>query len=412
MPIENHCSELGVLLLSGQLDPSDRTALEGHLSVCEDCRTEFSDIALIVAEITSLADKSRPGPVSPGLTERFVARARTEGIPLSSPSSNREVTRSRSRNGNLFALLAVAALVLLAVGVRMINLSTWDGFSLHRASQPSLPILSPPGPAEVRASQGDEIVRDRAKLQIQVQSLEKDIAALTARLRLDQQALAAAKAETIGLTSDLKASGDEAANLRKGIADRDSQVAELARNVEKLQSLKDSDTLAFKIEETELSNLRDQVSKLNVKLQESEQLSAAANQAKDLIVARHLHIVDVDDTDENGKQQKPFGRIFYTEGKKLVFYAYDLSDPRRFNAKINFYVWGGREGLTKPIKSLGIFHSDDVSAGRWVLQFDDPSVLAQINCVWVTAESAQKTITQPSGKQLLFASLGKTINHP
>jgi len=200
--------------------------------------------------------------------------------------------------------------------------------------------------------------------------------------------------------------------LRQAVADRDTEVTQLNVELEKLQALKDSDAIAFKVEEGELNNLREQVARMDVKLRESEQLSAAANQARDLIVARHLHIVDVDDTDENGKQQRPFGRIFYTEGKRLVFYAYDLSGPRRLDTKIKFYVWGSREGLTKPVKSLGIFHSDDASAGRWVLQFDDPNVLAQINCIFVTAESGRKAVTQPTGRQLLFASLGKTVNHP
>ena len=130
------------------------------------------------------------------------------------------------------------------------------------------------------------------------------------------------------------------------------------------------------------------------------------------MVARNLHIIDVHDRDGDGKSQRAFGRIFYTEGKSLIFYAYDLADPRKLDAKVSFYVWGERLGAEKPIRSLGVFHNDDARDGRWVLTFDDPQVLAQINSVFVTVESSKKAIKEPSGKRVLFAFLGDKPNHP
>jgi hypothetical protein len=130
------------------------------------------------------------------------------------------------------------------------------------------------------------------------------------------------------------------------------------------------------------------------------------------VVARNLHIIDVHDRDGNGKSQRAFGRIFYTEGKSLIFYAYDLSDPRKLDAKVSFYVWGERLGAEKPIRNLGVFHNDDANDGRWVLTFDDPQVLAQINSVFVTVESSKKAIKEPGGRRVLFAFLGDKPNHP
>ncbi|HET6843550.1 MAG TPA: hypothetical protein VFK06_17995 [Candidatus Angelobacter sp.] len=268
------------------------------------------------------------------------------------------------------------------------------------------------GPEKAGESPNDELIRHNTSLNAQVQRMERDLAVLAAKLNSDREKLNAAEGVNAALQSRLASAEATDAGLRQDLSARDTQVAQIKGELEKLQALKDTDALAFKVEETELNSLREQVATLDMKLRESEQLSAAASQARDLIVARHLHIIDVDDTDENGTQQRPFGRIFYTEGKKLVFYAYDLSDSRKLNARITFYVWGSREGLNKPIKSLGIFHSDDATEGRWVLKFDDPDVLAQINCIFVTAESGKKAVTQPTGRQLLFASLGKTINHP
>ena len=39
-------------------------------------------------------------------------------------------------------------------------------------------------------------------------------------------------------------------------------------------------------------------------------------------------VVDAYDPDANGKTEKAVGRVFYTQGKSLVFYTYDLSASR------------------------------------------------------------------------------------
>ena len=414
MLIQNHCKELCAIAFSGQLSRSEREELENHLSLCPECRSEVSDFARIVAQMPNIASKRNPVDLPSGLTDRFLARARSEGIPLGRMIKKEE--RPRAPLGFTVRMAAfVAAALIVATGLVLLR-----EFQSSRAmrSHAQVTVLNADeaqlgtGTRKVDESPTDELIRQNTSLKEQIQRMEGDLAALAAKLNSDREKLNAAEGVNATLQSRLASAEVTDAGLRQYLSARDTQVAQIRGELEKLQVLKDTDALAFKVEETELNSLREQVATLDMKLRESEQLSAAANQARDLIVARHLHIVDVDDTDENGTQQRPFGRIFYTEGKKLVFYAYDLSDPRKLSSKINFYVWGSREGLKKPVKSLGVFHSDDAIAGRWVLQFDDPNVLAQINCVFVTAESGKKTVTQPTGRQLLFASLGKTVNHP
>ena len=41
--------------------------------------------------------------------------------------------------------------------------------------------------------------------------------------------------------------------------------------------------------------------------------------------ARDLYIAEVYDVAGTGATQKPYGRVFYTKGKSLIFYAYDLN---------------------------------------------------------------------------------------
>ena len=168
--------------------------------------------------------------------------------------------------------------------------------------------------------------------------------------------------------------------------------------------------MAFK--DIELQQLRKQVADQTEALGQQQEFAPKAGDVRELVVARNLHIIDVHDRDGDGKSQRAFGRIFYTEGKSLIFYAYDLADPRKVDAKVSFHVWGERLGSEKPIQNLGIFQNDDVGDGRWVLTFDDPHVLAQINSVFVTVESSRKMIKEPGGRKILFAFLGDKPNHP
>src|SRR6202022_1746060 len=100
-------------------------------------------------------------------------------------------------------------------------------------------------------------------------------------------------------------------------------------------------------------------------------LESAKNQLGDLAGARNLHIVDVYDADAKGKRQPAFGRVFYVEGKSLVFCAYDLDRSRRLNANVVFHVWGGKAGSKETTHNLGILNNDSTVQDRWVMTFDD-----------------------------------------
>lgn len=138
----------------------------------------------------------------------------------------------------------------------------------------------------------------------------------------------------------------------------------------------------------------------------------AKGQLSELVTARNLHIVDVYDADGGGNRKTSFGRVFYVEGKSLLFYAYDLQDSRHAKANIVFHVWGGRAGAKEVTHSLGLLRNEDASPGLWTMTFDDSAVLAQINSVFVTAESAGRRDDTPHGKRILYAYIGNPPNHP
>ena len=127
--------------------------------------------------------------------------------------------------------------------------------------------------------------------------------------------------------------------------------------------------------------------------------------------ARNLHIIDVEDVEEARGSRQPVGRVFYTEGKSLIFYAFDLEKRRKSLEKYSFQAWGQRESKGGAVQSLGVFVNEDLGRSPWVLKCDDPKLLAQIDSVFVTIEPKGGS-DRPQGRQLMYAYLRANPNHP
>jgi len=145
-------------------------------------------------------------------------------------------------------------------------------------------------------------------------------------------------------------------------------------------------------------------------LNQQDELLAHDRDIREVMGARNLYIAEVYDTDEKGATRRPYGRVFYTKEKSLIFYAYDL-DQQGGNPARTFQAWGRRGPDFKQAVSLGIFYEDNASKKRWVLKSEDPKTLAQIDAVFVTVEPHGGS-GKPSGKPLLFAYLRVNPNHP
>jgi anti-sigma-K factor RskA len=103
--------------------------------------------------------------------------------------------------------------------------------------------------------------------------------------------------------------------------------------------------------------------------------------------------------------------VFYTRGKSLIFYAYDLDQAAAMRKANAFQAWGRRGPDRQTALNLGVFYQDNGSKKRWILKCDDPKTLAQIDAVFVTVEPNGGS-QRPSGKSLLFAYLRVDANHP
>jgi hypothetical protein len=144
---------------------------------------------------------------------------------------------------------------------------------------------------------------------------------------------------------------------------------------------------------------------------QQQELLAHDRDIRELMGARDLYVAEVYDVARSGATQKPYGRVFYTKGKSLTFYAYDLDQQTVAKNSSTFQVWGRRGPDREQAFPLGIFYEDNASKKRWVLNLDDPKLLAQIDAVFVTIEPNGHS-RKPSGKPLLFTYLRMDPNHP
>jgi hypothetical protein len=256
-----------------------------------------------------------------------------------------------------------------------------------------------------------------------VSVLQRDKGVLQSQLTDVRAQFAKAKADQDSLRAELAVANEKLASFGRTqtasqvlssqrFQESKNEVAQLESEAERLQQrLADSDTkLALQRRTTEEVSQKLQVTEAS--LQEELSNKDAKSQMGELVAARNLHIVDVYDADPTGKRQRAFGRVFYTEGKSLVFYAYDLEDVHQAKVNVVFHVWGGKAGIKEVSHSLGILRKDDAGQARWAMTFDDPGVLAQINTVFVTAESGNKKLDEPHGKKVLYAYFGTQPNHP
>jgi anti-sigma factor RsiW len=397
--------ELCALAASGQASETELEDLRSHLDSCPSCRSAAYDFRQVSAQaLSQLAAKRLDCQIPTGMTQRFVARARSEGIAITRESVP---TLTAPNLRPLFASICALAAVILIVALLIISKHRSSPVVGTHAQAPTSQVTVPSANAVPKRSTAED-----ARLQQQLASAQADLKSMEATIQEQRTELQSANKDRESLNSRFAQAEQENSLFQSEKAQDEARIAQLETGIEKSRSDKNANNVALALQESELRELRKKVADRTAALTQQEELATRGSDVRDLVVARNLHIIDVHDRDGNGKSQRAFGRIFYTEGKSLIFYAYDLSDPRKLDAKVSFYVWGERLGAEKPIRSLGIFHNDDANDGRWVLTFDDPQVLAQINSVFVTVESSKKAIKEPGGRRVLFAFLGDKPNHP
>jgi predicted nucleic acid-binding Zn-ribbon protein len=303
--------------------------------------------------------------------------------------------------------VAAACAACFAIGmlVRTTPLGKWPATATGAVSQPY-------PSAQALLATDPELERIRA-LTTERDRFAKQIATLGSQLEAARKSKDDSEAS---LRQELSQIQSEAARDHDVLA---QQSAALSSRAAGLQSQVDALRQEQSIADEDLKNQRIKTAEYSARLDllqtqmRNQDVAPLPNPSEisSLVAARNLHIIDVYDSNASGTRQRAFGRVFYVEGRSLVFYAYDLTAAHT-QKNITFHLWGEKAGIKETTLSLGILHDDDPKERRWALTFDDPRVLAKIDSVYVTAESAIKQSNAPHGPRVLYAYFSAQPNHP
>jgi hypothetical protein len=215
---------------------------------------------------------------------------------------------------------------------------------------------------------------------------------------------ASANAHLVDLQKKLDAEGRARSEESSRAATLEAKLAELT------QQLRERDqTVAAQTRE--LQSREGTVEQQQTQLAEQKELLDHDRDIRELMGVRELYVAEVIDVGKEAATKKSYRRIFFTKGKSLIFYAYDLDRQPGVKNASTFQVWGQRGPDREQTLNLGVLYEDSASKKRWILKFDDPQKLAQIDAVFVTVEPNGGS-AKPSSKPFLYAYLKVNPNHP
>ena len=127
--------ELCALAASGQASAAELNDLRSHLEGCPSCRSAAYDFTQISAQgLSHLAARRLHCEIPSGMTQRFVARARSEGIEI---SRENVAPIAKPRRTRVFAsVCAVAAVIVLAA---FLVVARQRSSSIAASPQPNTP---------------------------------------------------------------------------------------------------------------------------------------------------------------------------------------------------------------------------------------------------------------------------------
>ncbi len=421
--------ELAAASHADLLSESDQERLNEHLASCSECREASEDYRLLCERSRSIPRpnfcRSIPSEASWNHDRQKASLLTAVRSQSAEKAKGYSFTFESKLPDFAFRLLIPAGVASIALAITLLV-----GYRLGKQAQVTLEIVPPQisvsSPAPSPLLNLSELLKKKA-------SLESDLA----KSRERTATLERRSDQIDSKLGDLEKSRDE---LQLRNTELVSELAQKGQTT--LATLNERDAIAAKLTQTEqkldaaerdITSLREersrdllraanfdfQLQQLTTELQEKERTIAQQQQflgsdrdIRELMGARQLYIADVVDVDHEGRDRKPFGRLFYTKGKSLIFYAFDLDQQPKVRKASVFQLWGHSDANAERTVDLGIFYLDNETNHRWVLRADKPEVLAQIDAVFVTVEPHGKS-KQPTSKPILYTYLRKTSpNHP
>lgn len=389
--------------------------LKAHLEECAECRGVFRDsrdLHLLWLPNRRGFEIRRKTAVEMRLRQKILQRVGAAGGNFSElalrSSAPVGMRTAQSRFGRLrYPVVALAAgLLIVLVGASMAVQKTSSALV---PVQPPIVTFRPPAPPNLHLLD-QELSRDTTWQTEQILQQKLDESRTTvAQL---EQLLQAAKRRADHLVGSNSIANLEVADLRHKLGVARGSMSNIKKKLAAAEGARSELNEQLAVSMRENWELHTQLSTESVNLRRERRLLSRGRDIRDLIAARNLHIIDVYDTNGDGRTAKAFGRVFYTEHQSLIFFAYDLPRRSAKSTKYEFTAWGKGDGDNARVHKLGIFYRDTKDQRRWVLEVTNPHVLSTINSVFVTLEKTDRPVNSPSGKKLLSAYLGTPANHP
>lgn len=422
--IHQEFRELCALSTTGELAAADSERLAEHLAACSSCRhlmAQYERVAaLAIPALAAEAEEISEEDLAPGLWSiekaeaRLMESLRSEAV----PSHVHAVTRSRFPNSGKARRYAIAALLLVGssiggylIGTHRDAIRPGDGHAGREVSSSALarPLVS--RPAQQTNQPNTDLSKEVASEQQQIASLRAEVSRSQLESASARDQLRQLDEELAKRTADLNRSLADEADLNRELAQAQANAQNLEAKVGAINDQTAQDTVQSLGLKTQVEDLSAAVAAKDKVIEQQRELLQYDRDIRNLISARNLYIAEIYDVAKNGATQKPFGRIFYTKDKSLIFYGYDLDQQKGVKKDASFQVWGRRGADGKHDVSLGLLYRDDSSQKRWVLKFNDAKTISELDAVFITAEPEGGS-PKPSGKPLLFTYLHIDPNHP
>jgi hypothetical protein len=418
--------ELAALAQARGLTVSERIELKRHLELCEACCVISAEYSLLSSQgMAFLAADCGHVPETDAWDSRTARDELSSRIRESEHPAIGSAEVERPQPAWFFGpwntgirWATAAAVACLVVGIGAYHLGSRrpaGGASVSGAISPAPTALQQLASEknttdDLLAAQTTQISR----LQKQISSEQRDLAGLRAALRVAENRASELSTANSKEETQYRQVSDERDKLAAQVRDAEKAYQNLQLEFTSLRAEHDRALLHMASLESKIDELAAVARDQDRRLKDNEQYLASDRDIRELMGARKLYIADVFDVDSGSRTRKPFGRVFYTQNKSLIFYAFDLDRQPGVKNASAFQVWGQRDAelsaKSRPM-NLGILYMDSESNRRWVLRWDDPKQLAEIDAVFVTVEphgGSQK----PTGKPFLYALLRKEANHP
>jgi hypothetical protein len=433
--------ELCAASTAGELTKEQSRKLDVHLLGCAACREVLKQlqetVKTAVPAIAAGLPQNDPEPdkswsqdkAEAALFERLSKEGSQAGsrhtpknvLDGSEPSHHRAYFPSRFGWGQLWMTYAAAVLLFLALAISAYRVGVRKGVEVAT----NVPATQGQGKDSLEAQVSD-LSHDRDTLRAQLAARDKaidDLKQQVERLKAAEnervgESAASQKVQESRVAEQEASANAHLADLQKKLdaegrarSDESSRAATLeAKLGEVTQQLRERDQVVV-AQTRQLQSREGTVEQQQTQLAEQKELLDHDRDIRELMGARDLYIAEVIDVGKDAATKKSYGRVFFTKGKSLIFYAYDLDRQPGLKNASTFQVWGQRGTDREQALNLGVFYEDSVAKKRWILKFDDPQKLAQIDAVFVTVEPNGGS-SKPSGKPFLYAYLKVNPNHP